>query len=179
MPKRNRLALAAHLIQRLPRRLHEPLLSRLFCSQVRFAGTANVRIQKLSSDEVHMSLANHRRVRNHIGGVHAAAMALLAESASGCMVGMSLPDHKLPLIKSLTIDYRRRANGGLRAIATLTAEQRRAMQEEDKGEALIQVTVLDDTGGEPIRCEMHWAWIAKINEPSRKERRPTKPDGDN
>ncbi|WP_152224081.1 DUF4442 domain-containing protein [Pseudomonas sp. SCB32] len=160
-PKRNRLALAADLIQHLPRRLHEPLLSRLFCSQVRFAGTANVRIQKLSDDEVRMSLANRRRVRNHIGGVHAAAMALLAESASGCMVSMNLPDHKLPLIKHLKVDYLRRASGGLRAIATLTAEQRRAMLEEDKGETQIQVSVLDDTGSEPVRCEMHWAWITK------------------
>ena len=161
MPTRNRLALAAHLIQRLPRQFHEPLLSRLFCSQVRFAGTANVRIQKLSSDEVRMSLANRRRVRNHIDGMHAAAMALLAESASGCMVGMNLPDHKLPLIKHLKVDYLRRASGGLRAIATLTEAQRRAMVEEDKGEALVQVTMIDDAGGEPIRCEMHWVWVTK------------------
>lgn len=163
MPQRNRLALAAHLIQRLPRRLHESLLSRLFCSQVRFAGTAGIRIQKLSSDEVRMSLANHRRARNHIGGVHAAAMALLAESASGCMVGMNLPDHKLPLIKTLRMDYLRRARGDLRAIATLAPGQRRAMLEQDKGEALIQVVLLDDSGAEPVHCEMHWAWIPKGN----------------
>lgn len=163
MPKRNRLALAAHLIQRLPRCLHEPLLSRLFCSQVRFAGTAGVRIQKLFDSEVRMSLANHRRARNHIGGVHAAAMALLAESASGCIVGMNLPDHKLPLIKTLKVDYLRRASGSLRAIATLTPEQRRAMQKEDRGEALVQVTLLDDSGAEPVRCEMRWAWVRKGN----------------
>lgn len=162
-PKRNRLALAAHFIQYLPRRLHQPLLSRLFCSQVRFAGTAGVRIQRLSDSEVRMSLANHRRARNHIGGVHAAAMALLAESASGCIVGMNLPDHKLPLIKTLKVDYLRRANGSLRAIATLTPEQRRAMQEEDRGEALVQVTLLDDSGAEPVRCEMRWAWVRKGN----------------
>ncbi len=107
-----------------------------------------------------MSLANHRRARNHIGGVHAAAMALLAESASGFLVGMNLPDHKLPLIKTLKIDYlKRRARGSLRAIATLAPEQRRAMLEQDKGEALIQVTLLDDSGAEPVRCEMHWAWV--------------------
>ncbi|MBB4867468.1 uncharacterized protein (TIGR00369 family) [Pseudomonas nitritireducens] len=161
MPKRNRLAFAAHLIQRLPHRLREPLLTRLFCSQVRFAGTAGVRIQSLASDEVRMSLANHRRARNHIGGVHAAAMALLAESASGCLVGMNLPDHKLPLIRSLKVDYLRRAGGGLRAIATLTPQQRRAMLEEDRGETLVQVTLLDDSGAEPVRCEMRWAWVGK------------------
>jgi uncharacterized protein (TIGR00369 family) len=162
-PKRNRLALAARLIQHLPRRLHEPLLSRLFCSQVRFADTTGVRIQRLSSDEVRMSLANHRRARNHIGGIHAAAMALLAESASGCMVGMNLPDHKLPLIKSLKVDYLRRASGGLRAIATLQPEQRHAMLELERGETVVHVTLLDDSGAEPVRCEMCWAWVAKRN----------------
>ncbi len=163
MPKRNRLSLAAHLIQRLPRRLQEPLLTRLFYSQVRFAGTAGVRIQKLSDSEVRMSLANHRRARNHIGGVHAAAMALLAESASGCMVGMNLPDDKLPLIKSLKIDYLRRASGGLRAIATLQPEQRQAMLEQDKGETLVHVMLLDDSGAQPVRCDMRWAWVRKRN----------------
>lgn len=161
MPKRNRLALAASLIQRLPKRLHEPLLSRLFGSQVHFAGTARVRIQKMSASEVHMSLANHRRVQNHIRGVHAAAMALLAESASGCLVGMNLPDDKLPLIKALKVDYLRRAQGGLRAVAALAPEQRQAMLDEEKGETLVQVAIMDESGGEPVRCEMLWAWISR------------------
>lgn len=161
MPKRNRLALAASLVQRLPRRLHEPLLSRLFGSQVHFAGTARVRIQHMSHDEVRMSLANRRRVQNHIKGVHAAAMALLAESASGCVVGMNLPDDKLPLIRTLKVDYLKRASGSLRATATLDAEQRRAMQEQDRGEVVVPVTVIDERGEQPIRCEMRWAWVSR------------------
>lgn len=161
MPKRNRLAFAANLIHRLPQRLHEPLLSRLFCSQVHFAGTACVRIQTMSTEQVCMRLANHRRVQNHIRGVHAAAMALLAESASGCVVGMNLPDHKLPLIKSLKVDYLKRAQGGLRAVATLTPAQRQAMLTEEKGETVVEVVITDDSGSEPVRCAMLWAWVGK------------------
>lgn len=161
MPKRNRLALAASLIQRLPKPLHEPLLSRLFGSQVHFAGTARVRIQCMSRNEVRMSLVNRRRVQNHIKGIHAAAMALLAESASGCVVGMNLPDDKLPLIRTLKVDYLKRAQGSLRATATLSETQRRAMQEQDRGQVIVEVTILDDSGEQPIRCEMHWAWIRR------------------
>ena len=161
MPKRNRLALAASLIQRLPRRFHEPLLSRLFGSQVHFASTARIRIQQMSHDEVRMSLANRRRVQNHIKGVHAAAMALLAESASGALVGMNLPDDKLPLIRTLKVDYHKRAKGDLRATATLDEQQRRALHEQDKGEIEVKVAVFDESGEQPIHCEMHWAWIKR------------------
>lgn len=60
------------------------------------------------------------RVQNHIKGVHACGMALLAESATGAAFGMNLPDEALPLLKSMSIDYVRVAKGDLRAIATLT-----------------------------------------------------------
>lgn len=161
MPKRNRLALAASLIQRLPQLMHEPLLSRLFGSQVHFAGTARVRIQHMSRNEVRMSLANRRRVQNHIRGIHAAAMALLAESASGCVVGMNLPDDQLPLIRMLKVDYLKRARGSLRATATLSDAQRRMMQEQDRGQVVVEVTILDESDEQPIRCDMHWAWIRR------------------
>ncbi|MDF3936344.1 DUF4442 domain-containing protein [Pseudomonas citronellolis] len=161
MPTRNRLALAASLIQRLPRRLHEPLLSRLFGSQVHFAGTARVRIHSMTTTEVRMSLANRRRVQNHIKGVHAAAMALLAESASGCVLGMNLPDDKLPLITCLKVDYLRRARGDLRATATLDAQQRQAILEQERGEIDVRVTVTDASGEQPIHCEMRWAWVSR------------------
>ena len=47
------------------------------------------------------------------------------------------------------------------AVATLTSEQQALMQNSDKGETLVQVTVTDESGEAPIQCEMLWAWIAK------------------
>lgn len=51
------------------------------------------------------------KVQNHIGGVHACGMALAAESATGILMGMNVPDSRLPLCKSMTIDFKRRAEG--------------------------------------------------------------------
>ncbi len=42
---------------------------------------------------------NRFRVQNHIKGVHACAMAILAESATGTVFGMNVDDSKLPLLK--------------------------------------------------------------------------------
>ena len=145
-----------------------------------------------------MTLRNRTRVQNHIKGVHACGMALLAESATGdhddiysdlysdrdpilaraqrltlatgvvfgtslsvdmhagrhclsicdtihmhaCMhaltpaagavFGMNLPDDKLPLLKSMTIDYTRVAKGDLRGVAALRPQDKAAFLADPK-----------------------------------------------
>jgi len=157
----NRLSRAVAVIGKLPSPLQSPALSLLFGSQVKFADTAKIRVHALTHSRAVLSIANRRKVQNHIHGVHAAAMALLAESATGFLVGMNVPDDKLPLIKSLKVDYLKRATGALNAVATLTPEQITAIHCEEKGEVLVAVTVTDEAGIEPIRCEMRWAWVSK------------------
>ena len=157
----NRLSRIVRKIHALPNALQSPALSLLFGSQVKFAGTAKVRVHPLTEQRAVMSIANKRKVQNHIKGVHAAAMALLAESATGFLVGMNVPDDKLPLIKSLKVNYLKRATGSLRAEASLTPEQIHSIHTQDKGEVLVAVTVTDEAGIQPIECEILWAWVSK------------------
>lgn len=58
-----------------------------------------------------VTLKNRRRVQNHIGGIHACGMALAAESATGIVVGMNVPDTAIPLCKSMKINFVRRCEG--------------------------------------------------------------------
>jgi acyl-coenzyme A thioesterase PaaI-like protein len=58
--------------------------------QVKMAGAAGILIDKLAIDEAILRLRNRRRVQNHIGGIHAAATALLAESATGAVFAMNV-----------------------------------------------------------------------------------------
>ncbi len=58
-----------------------------------------------------VTLKNRRRVQNHIGGIHACGMALAAESATGIVVGMNVPDTAIPLCKSIKINFVRRCEG--------------------------------------------------------------------
>ena len=100
-------------------------------------------------------------MQNHIGSVHAAAMALLAESATGFIVGINLPGDKLPLIKCMNLNYVKRATGDMTAVATLTDAQIALLAQQEKGEINVQVKVTDETGIQPVECEMIWAWVPK------------------
>ncbi|MCW5649891.1 MAG: DUF4442 domain-containing protein [Ramlibacter sp.] len=126
---------------------------------VPFTGTAGLRFITMEPGQVEIAIANERRVQNHIGGVHASAMNLLAETATGMVVGMNVRDDCLPLAKELRMQFRKRATGGLRAVATLSDAQRAAMQASDKGEVNVPVIVTDEAGANPVECEFIWAWI--------------------
>jgi acyl-coenzyme A thioesterase PaaI-like protein len=126
---------------------------------VPFTGTAGICYGEMHPDRVDVSLANERKVQNHINGIHASAMNLLAETATGMVVGMNVRDDCTPLAKELRMAFRKRATGALRAVATLTPEQRAAMQGSDKGEVSVHVVVTDEAGVEPVECEFVWAWI--------------------
>jgi acyl-coenzyme A thioesterase PaaI-like protein len=79
---------------------------------VPFTGTAGLQFVVMTHERVEVAIANHRRVQNHIHGVHAAAMNLLAETATGMVVGMNVRDDCLPLAKELKIAFKKRATGG-------------------------------------------------------------------
>ena len=106
-------------------------------------------------------MKNKSKVRNHFGQIHAAAMVLLAETATGMVVGMNIPDDKLPLMKSIHTKFVKRSEGKMQAEAHLTPEQIKSINTIDKGEVNVQVKVTDETGEEPVICEMIWAWIPK------------------
>ena len=126
---------------------------------VPFAGTAGIRFIEMSQQRTEVSIANRHKVQNHIEGIHASAMNLLAETATGMVVGMNVRDDCIPLAKELKMSFKKRATGDMRAVATLTDEQRALMQASDKGEVNVAVTVTDEAGVHPVECEFVWAWI--------------------
>ncbi|KAF0720675.1 Aste57867_100 [Aphanomyces stellatus] len=145
----------------LPSTLREAALSTAFNTQVKMAGVAGIHIESLSDSQSVLHLKNRFRVQNHIGGVHACGMALLAESATGVVFGMNVRDSHLPLLKSMSVNYVKRASGDLKAVATLTSEQRDAIQRDDKGNFVVDVVVTDSKGEQPIEVQMTWAWTPK------------------
>ena len=126
---------------------------------VPFTGTAGLDFLQMGRERVEIGLKNEKKVQNHIGGIHASAMNLLAETATGMVVGMNVRDDCIPLAKELKMAFKKRATGAMRAVATLTAEQQALMQASDKGEITVAVTVTDEAGIEPVECEFVWAWI--------------------
>ncbi len=161
MQKKNRLNGVVSKINSFPKSIRPFALSFVFGKTIRFARTAKIRIEKLNERESFLTIKNRKKVQNHIGSVHAAAMALLAESATGFIVGLNVPDKNVIVIKSMNINYVKRATGDLKAKAWLTQEQIDFIHREDKGDITVGITVSDEKGVEPIICEMIWAWTPK------------------
>lgn len=161
MQSENRLSRLVSRANTAPLFCRSFLLSLLFGRTIKFAGTAGVQVQQLDHTQAVLKLQNRRKVQNHIGSVHAAATALLGESASGFLLGMHVPDDRIPLLKSMNIQYLKRSTGDLRAQAQLSAEQIALIRDHEKGEVTIVVTITDALGVQPVQAEFIWAWIPK------------------
>lgn len=157
----NRLSRALAPIEKLPRPLRVWARSKALGNVVKFVGTAGIRVEQLDQSKGVFTLKNRRRVQNHIGGIHAMATGLLLETATGLALGWHLPDGKIPLLKSIHIDYKQIATGNLRAVASLTENQITLMRDEDRGSAVIQVELTDSVGQQPVECQVTWAWVTK------------------
>lgn len=161
MKAENKLSKIVKNVTRLPSSMHASALSFVFGKVIKFAGTSRIRVESLGFTQSKLVLRNRKRVQNHIGGIHAAAMALLGESATGFIVGMHVPDHRIPLLKNMNIDYVRRAAGDLTAVAHVTDEQIERMRNDEKGEIKVAVVITDTESKEPVNAEFTWAWVSK------------------
>ena len=161
MTKLSPLPAAIKKIERFPKFMQKPLLSFMIGKTVKYVGTSGVKCVELSCNRSVFFIKNKSKVRNHIGGIHAAAMALVAETATGMLIGMNIPPDKVGVIKSLKVDYLKRVEGDLTAVATLTDEQIRQISSTEKGDTEVPVTITDSANKEAIEATMIWAWVTK------------------
>ena len=149
----------------LPASVRSSVLSKAFGKVVPFVGTAGVYYETVTPNQVVVSLNNDKPVQNHIGTIHAVAITLLAETATGFILGLNLPTDRVLLVKSYQVNfYRPLKKGQVAAIATLSDEQRQYILDTPKGEMVIPCVIDDresDSNREPISVEMIWAWIPK------------------
>jgi acyl-coenzyme A thioesterase PaaI-like protein len=157
----NRLSRAIGRVSKLPGLVRTRALTTVLRTAVPFLGASGVIVEELTESRCIVVVRNRRRVRNHIGGIHAAATTLVAETATGMVVGMNVPDDRAPVVKTIHVEFKKRAKGGLRVTAELTAEQRRAIVETTKGEVEVAARIVDDEGKEPVVATMVWAWTPK------------------
>ncbi|WP_218689286.1 DUF4442 domain-containing protein [Psychrobacter sp. BF1] len=157
----------------LPASARSTVLSKAFGKVVPYVGTTGVYYETVEPNKVVVSLNNSKNVQNHIGSIHAVAITLLAETATGFILGLNLPMDRVLLIKSYSVNfYRPLKKGQVAAIATLSDEQRLEILNTPKGEMIIPCVINDresDSERDPIVVEMTWAWIPKSELEARRE----------
>ncbi len=158
MSQPNKIAKMVHKLRSMPLGLR--LLTLAVGRMIPYVGSSGLEVLEMTDDVVTIRVKNRPKTRNHIGQVHAAAMILVAESASGLVVGMNVSDDSLPLIKALNTKFIKRSKGAITATARLTPEQK-ALFSKEKADLPVQVTVTDESGNPPILVEAIWAWVPK------------------
>ena len=157
----------------LPAGARSTILSKAFGKVVPYVGTTGIYYETVAPNQVIVSLNNDKAVQNHIGSIHAVAITLLAETATGFILGLNLPSDRMLLIKSYSVGFHRPIKKGqMAAIASLSDEQRLHILNTPKGEMVIPCVIKDresDSDRDPIVVEMTWAWIPKSELEARRQ----------
>lgn len=93
--------------------------SRAICFKAPCFDTIPPRITRLGAGRCEARIADHRRVHEHehIGSVHAIAPCNLAQPMAGVMTDANLPAAMRWIPNGMSVEYRKRAAGTLRAEA--------------------------------------------------------------
>lgn len=71
------------------------------------------RVLELEKGSCRVLLKDAKRVRNHLGSIHAMALANHCEMASGLALITALPPHSRGILKEFSIQYLKKARGDL------------------------------------------------------------------
>ncbi|SNT71374.1 DUF4442 domain-containing protein [Psychrobacter sp. LV10R520-6] len=172
-PISNQFTKLLSITKYLPASARSTILSKAFGKVVPYVGTTGICYETVDPNQVVVSLNNSKSVQNHIGSIHAVAVTLLAETATGFILGLNLPADRVLLIKSYSVNfYRPLKKGQVAAVATLSDEQRLNILNTPKGEMVIPCVINDresDSERDPIVVEMTWAWIPKSELEARRQ----------
>jgi uncharacterized protein (TIGR00369 family) len=127
---------------------------------VPYTGALGARVQALEPGHARITLRDRRGVRNHLGSIHAVALANLAEVTSGLAMLTSLPEGARGIVVHLGIEYLKKARG------TLTAECRCAAPSGREETITVKADVMNDAGEVVARAEVRWL-IRPVEGPAR------------
>jgi uncharacterized protein (TIGR00369 family) len=125
-----------------------------------YTGALGARVEELAPGYARIRLRDRRGVRNHLGSIHAVALANLAEVTSGLAMLMSLPDDARGIVVHLGIEYLKKARG------TLTAECRCSPPPGREETVTVTADVMNTAREVVARAEVRWL-IRPLENPTR------------
>lgn len=160
MPTTNPFARIADRYAEVPPRLRRPLVTKAVGDVIPFVDTAGCFVEAYTPRCVSVRLDNERRVHNHLGGLHAAALALLAETASGLVVALNVPDGSAPLLRTMDLSFDQFARRAVQAEATLTDDESAQIRSRPIGQIEVAVALkAPDEDTTFVSSTLKWAWL--------------------
>lgn len=128
--------------------------SRLVCWKAPYFASVRPRFEMLRPGYCDVGIRKRRAVLNHIGTVHAIAMCNMAELAAGTMTDVSIPATHRWIPKRMTVEYLKKAETDLHAVAELKPMPQFAAA----GELPVTVAVID-TAGQTVFRAVITMWV--------------------
>ena len=131
------------------------LFSRLVCWKAPYFSSIHPMFEELRPGYCEVHMRKRRSVLNHIGTVHAIAMCNMVELAGGTMTDVTTPPSHRWIPKGMTVEYLKRAETSVRAVAQFERTPKFEVSEE------VPVTVdVIDTTNQTVLHAVVTMWIS-------------------
>ncbi|MFB6263276.1 MAG: hotdog fold domain-containing protein [Bradymonadaceae bacterium] len=125
-----------------------------------YTGTIKPQVTEVREGYARVEMEERRKVRNHLGSVHAMALTNLGEITSGLAVLYGLPSDVRGIVTAFEIDYEKKARGRLVAesdavLPPLTEER----------EVAVPYTIRDSDDDVVARGESTWLLDPQSSQP--------------
>ncbi len=127
------------------------LFSRVAGWRVPYAGSITPEVESLEYGRAAVAIRDRRRLRNHIGTVHAVAIVNLAEFTANIALTTMQPTSGRWILTGIEADYTKKARGRLTAHCSLPV-----MDWSERSDVGGEVSVRDEAGDEVVRMRTRW-----------------------
>src|SRR5689334_12061829 len=116
-----------------------------------YTGSVSPRVEVLEPGLARISIKQRRRLEQHLGSIHAIALANVAEFASGAAMSTALPPGYRGIVTKMRLEYLKKARG------TVTAEARTSLPDLSvEAEHDFAADVTDEAGEVVCRAVVTW-----------------------
>lgn len=128
------------------------LFSWVLGRMVPYSGTIGAVVERFDPGHVVVRLRDRRRVRNHLGSVHAIALANVGELATGLAVLGAMDETVRGILTGIEVTYTKKARGDLRAEAIVEIPE----VGTDSVDARVSAEIVDTSGD--VVSVVHARW---------------------
>jgi acyl-coenzyme A thioesterase PaaI-like protein len=116
-----------------------------------YTGSVSPRVEALEPGYARISIRQRRRLQQHLGSIHAIALANVAEFASGAAMSTALPSGYRGIVTKMRLEYFKKARG------VVTAEAKTSLPDLSvEGEHDFVAEVKDQAGDVVCKAVVTW-----------------------